>query len=144
MFGLIAAIQQLIGSRYPYGSGCLEPVPVGGGQVERLTAGVKMREITRGPEPFRGVISPLPHVPATRPRATSTAEPKPQSGPPANIFPSRPDCPLTAEQERLMVEHLPIVRFIARHIHKRLPQHVAIEDVWRQLIFPVNDNHNSR
>jgi len=29
-----------------------------------------------------------------------------------------------------MVEHLPIVRFIARHIHKRLPQHVAIEDLY--------------
>ena len=115
-------------------AGRTEERPAGGnprsGLSERLTAGVKMREITRGPEPFRGVISPLPRVPATRPRATSTAEPKPQSGPPANIFPSRPDCPLTAEQERLMVEHLPIVRFIARHIHKRLPQHVAIEDLY--------------
>jgi RNA polymerase sigma factor FliA len=29
-----------------------------------------------------------------------------------------------------MVEHLPIVQFIARHVHKRLPQHVAIEDLY--------------
>src|ERR1700723_673262 len=37
---------------------------------------------------------------------------------------------LTAEQERLMIEHLPIVRFIARRIHERLPQHVPIEDLY--------------
>lgn len=34
-----------------------------------------------------------------------------------------------AEQERLMVEHLPIVRFLARRIHERLPQHVDLEDL---------------
>jgi RNA polymerase sigma factor FliA len=37
---------------------------------------------------------------------------------------------LTAEQEKLMMEHLPIVRFIARRIHERLPQHVPIEDLY--------------
>ena len=35
---------------------------------------------------------------------------------------------LSAEQEKVMIEHLPIVRFIARRIHERLPQHVPIED----------------
>jgi RNA polymerase sigma factor for flagellar operon FliA len=34
-----------------------------------------------------------------------------------------------AEQERMMLEHLPIVRFLARRIHERLPQHVEIEDL---------------
>jgi RNA polymerase sigma factor FliA len=29
-----------------------------------------------------------------------------------------------------MTEHLPIVRFIARRIHERLPQHVPIEDLY--------------
>jgi RNA polymerase sigma factor FliA len=29
-----------------------------------------------------------------------------------------------------MVEHLPIVRFIARRIHERLPQHMPIEDLY--------------
>jgi RNA polymerase sigma factor for flagellar operon FliA len=29
-----------------------------------------------------------------------------------------------------MVDHLPIVRFIARRIHERLPQHVPIEDLY--------------
>jgi RNA polymerase sigma factor for flagellar operon FliA len=36
---------------------------------------------------------------------------------------------LTTEQERVLLEHLPIVRFIARRIHERLPQHVDIEDL---------------
>ena len=33
------------------------------------------------------------------------------------------------ERDRLLLEHLPQVRFIARRIHDRLPQHVDIEDL---------------
>ena len=36
---------------------------------------------------------------------------------------------LTNEQERVLLEHLPVVRFLARRIHERLPQHVDIEDL---------------
>jgi RNA polymerase sigma factor for flagellar operon FliA len=36
---------------------------------------------------------------------------------------------LSAEQERVLLEHLPMVRFLARRIHERLPQHVEIEDM---------------
>jgi RNA polymerase sigma factor for flagellar operon FliA len=36
---------------------------------------------------------------------------------------------LTSEQERVLLEHLPIVRFLARRIHERLPQQVDIEDL---------------
>jgi RNA polymerase sigma factor for flagellar operon FliA len=36
---------------------------------------------------------------------------------------------LSEEQERVLLEHLPIVRFLARRIHERLPQHVDIEDL---------------
>ena len=36
---------------------------------------------------------------------------------------------LTGEQERVLLEHLPIVRFLARRIHERLPQQVDIEDM---------------
>lgn len=36
---------------------------------------------------------------------------------------------LNGEQERMLLEHLPIVRFLARRIHERLPQHVDIEDL---------------
>jgi RNA polymerase sigma factor for flagellar operon FliA len=44
--------------------------------------------------------------------------------PPASAVPV-----LTGEQERVLLEHLPIVRFLARRIHERLPQHVDIEDL---------------
>ena len=36
---------------------------------------------------------------------------------------------LGGEEERLLLEHLPIVRFLARRIHERLPQHVEMEDL---------------
>lgn len=36
---------------------------------------------------------------------------------------------LSAEQEKVLLEHLPVVRFLARRIHERLPQHVDIEDL---------------
>jgi RNA polymerase sigma factor for flagellar operon FliA len=36
---------------------------------------------------------------------------------------------LTLEEERVLLEHLPVVRFLARRIHERLPQHVEIEDL---------------
>lgn len=43
--------------------------------------------------------------------------------------PAVPTETLNSEQERLLLEHLPIVRFLARRIHERLPQHVDIEDL---------------
>ena len=36
---------------------------------------------------------------------------------------------MTSEQERMMIEHLPTVRYLARRIHERLPQHVEIDDL---------------
>ncbi len=36
---------------------------------------------------------------------------------------------MTPEQERVLLDHLPVVRFLARRIHERLPQHVEIEDL---------------
>ena len=36
---------------------------------------------------------------------------------------------LTSEQERVLLEHLPMVRFHARRIHEKLPQHVDLEDL---------------
>ncbi|HEV2446045.1 MAG TPA: FliA/WhiG family RNA polymerase sigma factor [Candidatus Sulfopaludibacter sp.] len=36
---------------------------------------------------------------------------------------------LTSEQENILLEHLPIVRYLARRIHERLPQHVDMEDL---------------
>ena len=43
--------------------------------------------------------------------------------------PKIPGCVIGGEEERLLLEHLPIVRFLARRIHERLPQHVEIEDL---------------
>ena len=43
--------------------------------------------------------------------------------------PKIPADALSGEQERILLEHLPIVRFLARRIHERLPQHVDIEDL---------------
>jgi RNA polymerase sigma factor FliA len=37
--------------------------------------------------------------------------------------------PMSEEHERMIVEHLPIVRYLARRIHERLPQQVDIEDL---------------
>jgi RNA polymerase sigma factor for flagellar operon FliA len=37
--------------------------------------------------------------------------------------------PSEAEQEQRMIEHMPAVRWIARRIHERLPQHVDMEDL---------------
>jgi RNA polymerase sigma factor for flagellar operon FliA len=35
----------------------------------------------------------------------------------------------TAEREQLLMEHLPTVRYVARRIHERLPQHVELDDL---------------
>ncbi len=44
-------------------------------------------------------------------------------------YPPRAAQTLSGEQEQLLLEHLPIVRFLARRIHERLPQQVDIEDL---------------
>jgi RNA polymerase sigma factor for flagellar operon FliA len=66
---------------------------------------------------------------------SSRSLPLPQSCLPANAAqgyaPTRLKAvELTSEQEQLLLEHLPIVRFLARRIHERLPQHVEIEDLF--------------
>jgi RNA polymerase sigma factor for flagellar operon FliA len=40
-----------------------------------------------------------------------------------------PEQAIGGEEERVLLEHLPIVRFLARRIHERLPQHVEMEDL---------------
>ena len=53
-----------------------------------------------------------------------------EDAPPPTDLPSRPFAELdTAEREALLLAHLPVVRYIARRIHERLPQHVEIEDL---------------
>ena len=39
------------------------------------------------------------------------------------------DSMTTSEREMLLMEHLPTVRYLARRIHERLPQHVELDDL---------------
>jgi RNA polymerase sigma factor for flagellar operon FliA len=68
---------------------------------------------------------PLPAVlgifPATDSNLTSL--------PPAPSVRSAQSDAAGVERERMLVEHLPNVRYIARRIHERLPQHVEIDDL---------------
>jgi RNA polymerase sigma factor for flagellar operon FliA len=66
----------------------------------------------------------------TKPRLSGSAERKPAADPSAEAIAQRQGDLLTADQERVMTEHLPMVRLIARRIHERLPQHVLIEDLY--------------
>lgn len=36
---------------------------------------------------------------------------------------------VVADRDRMLIEHLPTVRYIARRIHERLPQHVELDDL---------------
>jgi RNA polymerase sigma factor for flagellar operon FliA len=71
-----------------------------------------------------------PTVSLTKPRLSGSAEHKPPRNLSAAVPPLGKRDLLTAEQERVMTEHLPIVRFIARRIHDRLPPHLPIEDLY--------------
>lgn len=58
--------------------------------------------------------------PIVVPRETPAPKTQATAGAPA---------PLSVEQEQMLLEHLPIVRYIARSIHERLPQHVELEEL---------------
>ena len=62
---------------------------------------------------------PLPSTPPDREAGLQTKHPGIEQAP-----------RLTAAQDELVVEHLPLVRLIARRIHERLPQHVLVEDLY--------------
>lgn len=69
-------------------------------------------------------------------RAGSSFEPAYESGSgtltrAGTGYPPVPDgvSEFTRDQEQMLLQHLPIVRFLARRIHERLPQHVDVEDL---------------
>jgi RNA polymerase sigma factor for flagellar operon FliA len=64
---------------------------------------------------------------------------EPPGDPSARLLAPRQGDLLTAEQQLVMTEHLPIVRFIARRIHERLPQHVSIEDLYSAAVVGLLD-----
>jgi hypothetical protein len=94
---------------------------------QRITAGVKMRLSEKDSWAYRQT-APKAHL--TDLHSTASTEYKPPSDPSTAVLPPGIRDLLTAEQEEVMVVHLPIVRFIARRIHDRLPQHVPIEDLY--------------
>jgi RNA polymerase sigma factor for flagellar operon FliA len=89
-----------------------------------------MQEITTGAERLRQIRSPLPNISLATAQEPSRAERTPPGDRSVRVLAPGHDDLLTAEQERLVIETLPIVRFIARRIHERLPQHLRIEDLY--------------
>jgi RNA polymerase sigma factor FliA len=79
---------------------------------------------------------PVPKFPSTVDRESSTPmtlltdQVQPQAGgveessPDASCHPMNP-----AEREQILIEHLPVVRYIARRIHEHLPAHVEMDDL---------------
>jgi RNA polymerase sigma factor for flagellar operon FliA len=92
--------------------------------------GVKMRHIAKDPwtPPQTDLSAPTGRL--RKPHLPGSAEHKPPNDPSAEALARGQGDLLTAEQERVMAEHLPIVRLVALRIHERLPQHVPIEDLY--------------
>jgi RNA polymerase sigma factor FliA len=93
---------------------------------------VNMQEAAKGQRRPRRNGGSAPDISAVNHGASPSAKNANKEG---KVLPATAAAPraadlLSAEQEKLMVEHLPIVRFIARRIHERLPQHVPIEDLY--------------
>jgi Sigma-70 region 2 len=92
--------------------------------------GVKMRLLAKDPwaPPQTDLSTPTGCL--TKPYLPDNAEHKPPCDPFSRVLtPGQSDL-LTAEQERVMIKHLPILQFIARRIHVRLPQDMPIEDLY--------------
>jgi RNA polymerase sigma factor FliA len=91
---------------------------------------VNMQETRKGQRRPRRNGASTQEISAVNHVASESAKKEAPTLVPAVTVGARPADLLTAEQEKLMIEHLPIVRFIARRIHERLPQHVPIEDLY--------------
>jgi RNA polymerase sigma factor FliA len=91
---------------------------------------VIMQEAGKGQRRLRRNEAPTPDVSAVNRVATEDPQKEVPAGGSTTESGQQAGDLLTAEQELLMIEHLPIVRFIARRIHERLPQHVPIEDLY--------------
>jgi RNA polymerase sigma factor for flagellar operon FliA len=102
-------------------------------QLSHTSRAVNMHEAGKGQRRPRrsgaaqSSIDAVNHAPKASAASAAATAPAAAAASPASPRPG--DC-LTAEQEKVMIEHLPIVRFIARRIHERLPQHVPIEDLY--------------
>ena len=92
---------------------------------------------------------PVPKFPCTADReheAPMSLLAAPVQPEPEGSVPSMPDPPLRrmdpAERERILIEHLPVVRYIARRIHEHLPAHVEMDDLVSAGIVGLADAFN--
>jgi RNA polymerase sigma factor (sigma-70 family) len=89
-----------------------------------------MEEERRAPRRLSQVVY-LPAIISSLPApADDGAEIEPPIELPATTSKREQGPSLTAGREKLMIEHLPMVRFMARRMHERLPQEVSIEDLY--------------
>ncbi|MDR5726432.1 MAG: FliA/WhiG family RNA polymerase sigma factor [Terriglobia bacterium] len=79
---------------------------------------------------------PVPKFPCTADREQNVpitllaSQLQPETEASVNSTPDRPFNQMdAAEREQILIEHLPVVRYIARRIHEHLPAHVEIEDL---------------
>ena len=79
---------------------------------------------------------PVPKFPCTANREANTPLPvlaAPIEVEDSTLAESTPDAPFhqmsAAEREQVLMEHLPVVRYIARRIHEHLPAHVEMDDL---------------
>jgi hypothetical protein len=97
---------------------------------QRIAVGVKMKILAKDSRPPgpASVLAPKLHLRScTQAVALST---KRRAIHLHQVLPQVPGVLLTAEEELVVVEHLRLVRFVARGIHGRLPQHVPIQDLY--------------
>lgn len=98
-------------------------------------AGMEYRSHGEGAEAVTGISHTGVLPPALRPTVDPAFSREPVSGAAGIVVDDYSGAcnkgldDLAAYEEKLLVEHLPIVRFLARRIHDRLPQHVELEDL---------------
>jgi RNA polymerase sigma factor FliA len=95
-----------------------------------VTTDAKMRLFDKGSWDPKQTSLSAPTGSLTKPNLPGSTELKPPNDTSAAATLPRPRPLLTADQERVMTEHLPMVRLVARRIHDRLPQQLPIEDLY--------------
>ena len=91
--------------------------------------------MTKAPDLFRQTGAEPPAVSAKDALLGKNREYKPSNHPPAAPLGDH----LANHQEQDVVDHLPLVRFIARRVHERLPRHVPIDDLYSAGIIGLLD-----
>jgi RNA polymerase sigma factor FliA len=91
--------------------------------------------MTKAPDLFPQTDPEPPGVSAKGALLGKNRENKPPNHQPSGPVGDR----LASQQEQVVVDHLPLVRFIARRVHERLPRHVPIDDLYSAGIIGLLD-----